>query len=77
MFSYLTLLSGICDVTPDKLYIVIPRVYVHAGGCILKYLLILYPETRIMQDQTVTTTALNDCSQLGLFLIEPLRFNTR
>ena len=25
MFSYLTLLSGICDVTPDKLYIGIAK----------------------------------------------------
>ena len=27
MFSYLSLLSGICDVTPDKLYIVVRVVY--------------------------------------------------
>ena len=30
-----------------------------------------------MQHQTVTTTALNECSQLGLFLIDPLKDSTR
>ena len=32
MFSYLTLLSGICDVTPDKLYIVCLRLFPPVAG---------------------------------------------